>query len=139
MDKFFRIIGGRKFLLTIVSMLGASAIDLLIPNGLSTALAAFLGTALTAFCASNWLNSREYHQAEATKKSGGSVELARIEKAVKNIQKKLDSEDTTAAYYSDRLDAIESSLGVLMQSQASVAQATDTTNKLIKAAMQPRG
>lgn len=139
MDKFFRIIGGRKFLLTIVSMVGASAIDLLIPNGLSTALAAFLGTALTAFCASNWLNSREYHQAEAKKKSGGSAELARIEKAVKNIQKRLDSEPDTAVDYIEKLDNIESALSILMQSQSSVAQATDTTNKLIKAAMQPRG
>lgn len=71
MNKIFQLIGGRKFLLTVVSMGGAALIDLYTLKGLSMPLATFLGAALAAFCASNYAVSREFMRTEADKKTHG--------------------------------------------------------------------
>lgn len=71
MNKIFQLIGGRKFLLTVVSMGGAALIDLYTMKGLSMPLATFLGAALAAFCASNYAVSREFMRTEAEKKTAG--------------------------------------------------------------------
>lgn len=137
MDKIFRLVGGRKFLLSVGTIALGTLIDLVF-GGLSASLATLVGTIITAFCASNWLNSREYHKAESEKRKSGSAELGRIENKLKVIQEKLDSEDSSS-YYVSSLNDINQSLGTLLQTQQSVMQSTDSTNKLIKAAMQSGG
>lgn len=133
MNKFFTMIGGRKFALTVVSMAGAVGIDLTF--GLSNSLAAFLGTALTAFCASNWLNSREYHHAEAEKKKGGAMDISRLEKKVDKLVSALDN-NQEAEYYKYNLEQINQALTEVLQAQANIMQTTKATNNTINAAMQ---
>ena len=134
MNKLFTMIGGRKFALTVVSMIGATAIDLL-AGGISLPLATFLGAALTAFCASNWLNSREYYHAEAEKKKGGAQDLAQIQRSLKEIKLKLDSSDD-AGYYVNSLEQINQALKEIITAQANIMQTTKATNNTINAAMQ---
>lgn len=132
MDKLFRVLGGRKFLLTVASMVAAVAIDLLTTAGLSVALAGFLGAALSAFCASNWLNSKEFHKADAEKKRGGAQDLSRIETKINKLVTILDDPENMQ-YYEDSLVQINQALGEIITAQANIMQTTKSTNNTINA------
>lgn len=132
MDKIFRVLGGRKFLLTVSSMAAAIAIDLLTAAGLSVALAGFLGAALSAFCASNWLNSKEFHKADAAKRKGGNQELSRIESKLTKLLNIVDNPENIE-YYESSLTQINQALGEVITAQANILQTTQSTNTTINA------
>lgn len=134
MNNLFTKLGGRKLILSVASIVAGIVIDLF-TGGLSTPLATLIGTIVTAFCASNWLNSREYYRADAEKKKGGAQDLAQIQKTLKNIKVKLDSSDD-AGYYVNSLEQINQALKEILTAQANIMQTTKATNNTINAAMQ---
>jgi hypothetical protein len=98
MNKIFQLIGGRKFALTVASIIGGAAIDLMTLKGLSMPLATFMGAALAAFCASNYAVSKEYMRTEADKKKLGPNDL---EKKLNNVLDKLNSIEIQLSISSD--------------------------------------
>lgn len=127
MNKLFQMVGGRKFLLTVVAMIGGALIDLGTAKGLSMPLATFLGAALAAFCASNYAVSKEYMRTEAQKKT--STGGGDSDKKLETILDKLGSIELELS-----MQASTTNNAQLTEIQELLVQLASTTGNTFKAA-----
>lgn len=98
MNNILSHIGGRKFTLTIVTMIGGTALAPYFPEATLTPVLTFLAGCLASFSAANWANSREYHKTKVAKADGTDSPLikqmiAENKKLTKKLDEALNSKD----------------------------------------------
>lgn len=89
MNGIMSYIGGRKFGLTVITMLGGVGIVPFIPEYALSPVLVFLASSLAAFCASNWAASREFHKTKMPK-DGSDPAVKQLIAENKKLLKKLE-------------------------------------------------
>lgn len=89
MNNLMSKLGGRKFALTIASMLSGTSLAFFMPVAILDPVLIFLASCLAAFCTSNWASSREYHKTKMPQ-PGAEPAVKQLIAENKKLLKKLD-------------------------------------------------
>lgn len=82
--------GGRKFVLTVSTMIAGTAIAPFFPAGILEPVLVFLASCLAAFVTSNWASSREYHKTKMQVEGSAHPQVKQLIAETKKLHKKLD-------------------------------------------------
>lgn len=129
-------VGGRKFTLTVITMISGTAVAPFFPEAILSPVLVFLAACLSAFVASNWASSREYHKTQI--KTGSESPqikqmIAENKKLLKLLEKELESsnsQETTQAVMR-QFSEMNATLIAVGQASGNTLQAVQQLNQKI--------
>lgn len=145
MDKLMSFVGGRKFALSIVTMAVGIGVALNVPTAVVDPLLVFLAACLSAFCASNWAASREYHKTQMKVAGVDNPQVKQLiaenKKLLKALDNALESSNNgdTAGKVLENLDQLNETLFTVGQTSGTTLQAVQQLNTRLSSILQLKG
>jgi hypothetical protein len=105
---FLQKIGGRKFIMALIVVGAACALEVKSPNGLTPTMATFLGSIVAAFSAANYMATSKHMDSRSGGKSDVSSQLDTISDQIKQA-----NDPETIAKLTDLLTNIHNKLSAV--------------------------
>jgi len=131
--------------LTLSTMIAGTAIAPFFPEAILSPVLVFLAASLSAFCASNWASSREYHKTRIPKEGAESPAVKQLiaenKKLLKKLDEAMDSGDTeeVARVAMENMQEMTNTVLTVGQTAGATLQAVQQLNQKVTNLMQLKG
>lgn len=145
MNNLMSRLGGRKFALTIASMISGTSLAFVMPLTIVEPVLVFLAACLAAFCTSNWASSREYHKTKMPTEGDNAqvkhliAENKKMIKKLEDLTQTRDNGDEIANAALEQFQQLNNAVLTLGQTAGSTLQSVQQLNQKIVNILKLRG